>query len=119
MHLLVIGGTAFLGRHLVSLALAAGHQVTTRNRGSVDPAEQVNGEKLRADRDGDLSFLAGRTFDAVIDTCAYHPDTVHRSLKVLAGSVGTYIFISTVSAYGDFSDIGLSEESPIKYTKPG
>jgi 2'-hydroxyisoflavone reductase len=119
MRLLVIGGTVFLGRHLVSLALSAGHQVTTLNRGTLDLPEQATVERLRADREANLSLLSGRTFDAVIDTCAYHPDTVRRSLNVLAGSVGTYVFISTVSAYGDFSEIGISEKDPIKYTQPG
>ncbi len=119
MHLLIIGGTVFLGRHLVSLALSAGHQVTTLNRGTHNLAEQAAVEKLRADREGDLRCLSGRTFDAVIDTCAYHPATVRRSLKVLAGSVGTYVFISTVSVYGDFSAIGICENDPIKNTQPG
>ncbi|MDZ4834380.1 MAG: NAD-dependent epimerase/dehydratase family protein [Candidatus Melainabacteria bacterium] len=119
MRLLIIGGTVFLGRHLVSLALSAGHQVTTLNRGSVVLEEQANVEKLIADRNGDLSVLNGRTFDAVIDTCAYHPDTVYRLLSALAGAVGTYVFISTISTYGDFTEIGISEESPIKYTPPG
>lgn len=119
MRLLVIGGTVFLGRHLVSLALAAGHQVTTLNRGSVCLEEQAKVEWLMADRDADLSVLRGRTFDAVIDTCAYQPGTIHRSLSALAGAVGTYTFISTVSVFGDFSEIALSEESPIKYTQHG
>jgi 2'-hydroxyisoflavone reductase len=119
MRLLVIGGTVFFGRHLVSLALAAGHQVTTLNRGTHDLVEQVNVERLRADRENDLSVLSGRTFDVVIDTCGYHPETVRHSLNALAGSVGTYIFISTVSVYGDFSAIAISENNPIKYTQPG
>ncbi|MBK9145700.1 MAG: NAD-dependent epimerase/dehydratase family protein [Candidatus Melainabacteria bacterium] len=118
MRLLIIGGTVFLGRHLVSLAQAAGHQVTTLNRGSVYLEEQANVERLIADRNGDLSGLSGRTFDAVIDTCAYQPETVYRSLSALAGAIGNYVFISTISTYGDFSEIGLCEESPIKYTLP-
>lgn len=119
MRLLVIGGTIFLGRHLVALALAAGHKVTTLNRGSIYLEEQANVERLLADRNGDLSVLHGRTFDAVIDTCAYHPNSVNHSLSALSGKVGNYVFISTISAYGDFSEIGLSEESPIKYTQYG
>ena len=119
MRLLVIGGTVFLGRHLVALALAAGHQVTTLNRRTHDLAEQANVEKLRADREIDLSVLSGRTFDAVIDTCAYHPQTIRPSLGVLAGAVGTYVFISTISVYGDFTAIGISENDPIKYTQAG
>src|SRR5262249_38989673 len=71
------------------------------------------------DRLGDLSLLSGRIFDAVIDTCAYYPESVRRLLNVLAGSIGTYIFISTVSVYGDFSALGISENTPIKLTKPG
>lgn len=118
MRLLIIGGTIFLGRHLVSQALAAGHQVTTLNRGSVNLQEQVHVERLLADRNEDLSVLNGRSFDAVIDTCAYHPETVYRSLSTLAAHVGTYVFISTVSVYGDFTHIGISEESPIQCTPP-
>src|SRR4051812_26217094 len=119
MRLLIIGGTVFLGRHIVSAALAAGHQVTTLNRGTHNLDEQLNVEKLVADREGDLSILAGRTFDAVIDTCGYRPDVVCRSLNALKASVGTYVFISTISVYSDFSKIGINEEHPIKYTAPG
>jgi 2'-hydroxyisoflavone reductase len=120
MRLLVIGGTVFLGRHLVQLALAAGHHVTTLNRGTIDLGpEQAQVEKLFADRDVDLSVLSGRTFDAVIDTCGYHPSSVHRSLTTLRGLVGTYVFISTISVYGDFTDIGINEEHPIQYTPQG
>lgn len=119
MRLLMIGGTVFLGRHLVSLAVAAGHQVTMLNRGTRDLPEQANIERLIADRDGDLSVLAGRTFDAVIDTCGYHPEQLRRSVGALAGAVGTYIFISTISAYGDIATIGITEEAPIKNTPNG
>ncbi len=119
MRLLVIGGTVFLGRHIVMLAAAANHQVTTLNRGTHELEEQAHIEKLRADRNSDLSILSGRTFDAVIDTCAFHPETVGYSLNVLRGFIGTYIFISTVSVYGDFSAIAISEDHPITYTNPG
>lgn len=119
MRLLVIGGTVFLGRHLVSAAMAAGHQVTTLNRGTHDLPEQTNVERLTADREGDLSVLAGRTFDAVIDTCGYRPEVVCSSVRALSNSVGTYVFISTISVYGEFSAIGINEEHPIKYTQPG
>lgn len=119
MRLLIIGGTVFLGRYLVSAAMSAGHQVTTLNRGTHNLAEQANIERLWADREVDLSVLSGRTFDAVIDTCAFYPDTVRRAVHVLAGSVGTYVFISTVSVFRDLSAIAISETDPIKYTEPG
>lgn len=116
MRLLIIGGTVFLGRHLISLALDAGHHVTSLNRGTHDLPEQTNVEKLFADREGDLSNLSGRTFDAVIDTCGFRPNTVRNSLKALEGFFGTYVFISTVSVYGKFPTIGITEQDPITYT---
>jgi 2'-hydroxyisoflavone reductase len=119
VRLLVIGGTVFLGRHLVALALAAGHQVTTLNRGNHDLEEQAGVEKLIADRDVDLSVVAGRTFDVVIDTCGYRPESVAHTLQVLGASIGTYVFISTISVYGDFTTIGIDEDHPIKFTPPG
>lgn len=119
MRLLVIGGTVFLGRHIVSQALAAGHQVTTLNRGSHNLPEQAQVQRLRGDRQTDLHVLSGHVFDAVIDTCGYHPEVVRRSVSALGPSVPTYVFISTISVYGEYPTIGISEESPIKYTQPG
>ena len=81
MHILIIGGSVFLGRHLVSAALAANHQVTTLNRGTHNLPEQANVEKLIADRENDLAILSDRSFDAVIDTCGYRPEVVCRSVN--------------------------------------
>lgn len=119
MHLLVIGGTVFLGRHVVLQALAAGHKVTTLNRGKHILPEQDDVEKLIDDREMDLDVLTGRHFDAVIDTCGYRPDVVKHSAEVLKNSVSTYVFVSTISVYGEFRKLGLNETDEIKYTKTG
>ena len=119
MRLLIIGGSVFLGRHLASQAMAAGHLVTTLNRGTHNLTEQCNVERLIADRETTLDVLRGRSFDAVIDTCGYHPQIVRHSVKALKGSVGTYAFISSVSVYGEFSSIGITEQDQIRYTPPG
>ena len=73
MQILILGGTVFLGRHLVEAALARGHDVTLFNRGQHNPELFPQVEKLRGDRDGDLAALAGRRFDAAIDTSGYLP----------------------------------------------
>ncbi|RTL37692.1 MAG: NAD-dependent epimerase/dehydratase family protein [Candidatus Melainabacteria bacterium] len=122
MHLLVIGGTVFLGRHIVLEALASGHKVTTLNRGTHVLPEQENVEKLIDDREKDLDILAGRKFDAVIDVCGYKPEVVAQSAEILKNAVETYLFVSTISVYGSFEKIGLNESDPIKHTtlkKPG
>ena len=76
MKILIIGGTRFLGRHLVDAALARGHEVTLFNRGHTNPDLYPEIETIIGDRDGGLDALAGRKWDAVIDTCGYYPRIV-------------------------------------------
>jgi 2'-hydroxyisoflavone reductase len=79
MNLLIIGGTRFLGRHLVDSALARGHQITLFNRGKTDPNLFPQLETILGDRDHDIEKLSSRTWDAVIDTCGYVPRIVRES----------------------------------------
>ncbi|HKG15273.1 MAG TPA: SDR family oxidoreductase [Pyrinomonadaceae bacterium] len=102
MKLLVLGGTKFLGRHVVETALARGDEVTIFTRGlhNADLYEGV--EKLRGDRDGGLDALRGRRWDAVVDTSGYLPRVVRASAELLADAVELYVFISSMSVYADF-----------------
>jgi 2'-hydroxyisoflavone reductase len=111
MRILILGGTRFLGRHTVDVALARGHDVTLFNRGQTSPLLFPDVEKLRGDRDGDLSALEGRAFDAVVDTSGYVPRIVQRTLDAL-GDVGHYTFVSTISVYADVST-PPTESSPV------
>jgi 2'-hydroxyisoflavone reductase len=112
VRLLIIGGTRFLGRALVEDALARGHEVTLFNRGQTNPELFPEAEKIHGDRDGGLSALEGRSWDAVVDTCGYFPRVVRASAEALAGSVGRYAFISTISVYADLSE-PVDESSPL------
>lgn len=114
MKLLILGGTVFVGRHLVEAAQARGHEVTLFNRGrhNADLFPQV--EKLHGDRDGDgLDALAGRSWDAVLDTCGYVPRVVRQSAERLSGAVSRYVFISSISVYADTSASGVDENNPL------
>jgi 2'-hydroxyisoflavone reductase len=114
MRLLVLGGTQFLGRHLVEAALAEGDAVTILHRGRTNPglfAGQV--ERITADRDGGLDGLAGREWDAVVDTCGYVPRVVTASARAVADRCGHYTFVSTESVYGDVGEAGLDETAPV------
>ena len=112
MQILVLGGTQFLGRHAVDVALVRGHEVTLFNRGRTSPELFPTVEKLRGDRDGDLAALRGRSFDAVIDTSGYVPRVVTETLDAL-GDVGHYTFVSSISVYADAST-PPTEESPVE-----
>jgi 2'-hydroxyisoflavone reductase len=113
MRLLILGGTVFLGRHLVTAAVGSGHTVTTFTRGE-HPAPLPEGvEQLRGNRDSDLSALRGREWDAVIDTSGYFPRELNDSMAILAGAVGHYTFISSISAYADYTRVGMTEDAPL------
>ncbi len=111
MRLLLIGGPRFLGRAVTEAALAAGHEVTFFNRGKTNPELYPEVERLVGDRTGELDALRGRSWDAVVDTCGYLPETVRASASALADS-GTYCFVSSISVYRDFTKVN-DEESPV------
>jgi len=103
VKLLVLGGTKFLGRATVESALARGHEVTLFNRGQTNPGLFPEAEKLHGDREHDLAALDGRTWDAVVDPSGYVPGAVRASAERLVDSAGFYLFVSSLSAYGDRS----------------
>lgn len=99
MRILALGGTRFVGRHIVEAARTAGHTVTVFNRGQT-PLPWHDVEQLTGDRDtGDLDALHDREWDACIDVSAYLPKHARASAELLAGQVGHYVFISTASVY--------------------
>jgi 2'-hydroxyisoflavone reductase len=115
MKILIIGGTIFLGRHLVEAAQARGHEVTLFNRGKHNPELFPDVEKIRGDRDVETDFapLMARGFDAVVDTCGYVPRVVSQSARALAGTVQRYCFISSISVYADFTRPGIDETAAV------
>ncbi len=99
LKLLILGGTGFIGPHMVRRAIEGGHQVTLFNRGKSNADLFPNVETLTGDRDGQLDALKGRSWDVVIDNSGYVPRHVRDSARLLAPNVGRYIFISTGSVY--------------------
>lgn len=113
MKILVLGGTKFLGRHLVDAALAAAHEVTLFNRGKTNPTLFPNVETITGDRGQDIEKLSGREWDAVIDVAGYLPRIVRLSAEGLKGAVKRYVFISSISAYAGFSKVGINESDSV------
>ena len=109
MKILILGGTIFLGRHVVESALKRGHELTLFNRGKHNPDLFPELEKIKGDRDKDIGLLKNRKWDVVIDTCGYFPRSVKVSAESLKDSIEHYIFISSVSVYSDFKMVGIDE----------
>ncbi|MFE1413148.1 NAD-dependent epimerase/dehydratase family protein [Streptomyces sp. NPDC058746] len=99
-RILVIGGSRYFGKSLVTKARDAGHQVTLLNRGSGTPPPGVG--HLVADRDDEEQLreaLGPRTFDTVVDQVCYTPQQAAVARRVFAGRTGRYVMTSTMEVY--------------------
>ncbi len=113
MRILTLGGTRFVGRHIVEAARSAGHEVSVFSRGRT-PLPWDDVEHLRGDRDtGDLEALRDREWDACIDVSAYVPEVARTSAELLAGNVAHCTFISTASVYVVDPAGGMDETTPV------
>ncbi len=139
-RLLILGGTGFIGPHMVEGALARGWRVTIFNRGVREKRLEEMGrghawidkvEVLYGNRDPDkraddtdesspkgLESLRGKTFDAVIDNSCFFPRHARASAELLAGAgVKRYLFISTISVYAE-NDKANQDETAKLATMP-
>jgi 2'-hydroxyisoflavone reductase len=113
VKLLLIGGTSFMGRAAVEIAVERGHEVTVFHRGEREPDQLSPVEHIHGDRDGGIGALRGRSWDAALDTCGFVPRVVRDSARLLADAVGTYGFVSSLSALPDDTLAGANEDTSI------
>ena len=113
LHLLVIGGTSFVGRAVVTAALRRGHQVTTFNRGRTGPdvpgVRAMHGDRTDADA---LAALAEHGFDAVIDPSGQVPAHVLGAARALRKSTPFYAYVSSAAVYRDWTALPWTEAAP-------
>jgi 2'-hydroxyisoflavone reductase len=116
--MLVLGGTGFIGPHMVEYALERGHEVTLFNRGRTDPHLFPEAEKLIGDRNDDLTALEGRQWDVCMDNNANIPRWVRQSTEILKDSVQHYVYVSSLSVYSDSATVGQDETGPLMELPP-
>lgn len=112
LRLLVLGGTGFIGPHMVREALRRGHTVELFNRGRTNDDLFPDLETYIGDRDGGLDALKGGRWDVVIDNSGYVPRHVADSARLLKPLADHYVFISTISVYADFGQ-PMPEDAPV------
>jgi len=118
LKILVLGGTGLIGPPMVEYALARGHEVTLFNRGKTNTQLFPDVERIKGDRNDDLSGLEkavadGRRWDAVIDNTASIPRWVTESAGLLADAADLYLYTSSISAYADSSVPGADETAAL------
>jgi 2'-hydroxyisoflavone reductase len=118
-RLLVLGGSAYVGRAVVADARARGWDVTTYNRGTSEPPAGVralHGDRTRPDG---LAALGTEEWDVVVDTWAGAPAIVRAAARRLSGRVGAFAYISSRSVYAFPTPAGADETAEVVDADPG
>ncbi|QRV13770.1 NAD-dependent epimerase/dehydratase family protein [Haloterrigena salifodinae] len=119
---LVIGGTRFIGRHLVEELLEHGYDVTILNRGSHENpfADDDRVDRVEGDRTNEAALEAAATTvdpDAVFDCVAYQPRDVREATRIFA-DCEAYVYVSSGSAYGREDIPKREDETPLEPCTP-
>ena len=115
LNILVLGGTGFIGPHLVRHAVSRGHSVTIFTRGRHDAELPAGVTRLQGDRNGKLEALEGKTWDAVVDDSATNPDWVRQSTTLLKEAAHNYLFTSSTGVYYPYLTRRIDESTPVRY----
>jgi 2'-hydroxyisoflavone reductase len=110
MELLILGGTAFLGRQIALSAQADGHRVTCLARGSAPAPEGVTFVTADRDEDDGLEQVSGRRWDAVVDVTS-QPGHARRAVRDL--DAGHWVFVSTANVYAESPEVDRGEDAPL------
>ncbi|HWL90416.1 MAG TPA: NAD-dependent epimerase/dehydratase family protein [Actinomycetota bacterium] len=112
MKILTIGGTRFFGRAFVEEAAGRGHEVSVFHRGESEPGDLPEVVHLHGDRKAGLEILAERSWDAVLDTCAFVPREVRELAQAIGDRVGHYTLVSSLSVHPEDLPVGATEDTP-------
>src|SRR5690606_9599859 len=108
----ILGGTGYIGPHMVREALRRGHELSLFNRGRTDEDMFPDLQTFIGDRNNNLDALKGHKWDAVIDNSGYVPRHGADSARLLSDAASLYLFVSSISAYASFR-VANNEDSPL------
>lgn len=117
LNILVLGGTSFLGPHLIRYAMERGHSISIFTRGRTQPTIHKrlfdDVEHLVGDRAENLDALRGRTWDAVIDNSGGRVEWTRDSAQLLKDSVDLYLYTSSTGVYLPYLGNDITEDTEL------
>lgn len=119
LRILVLGGTGFLGPHLVHEATRRGHQLAILTRGRREPSlyeeDFARVEHLTGDRaqPNGLDAVKGRTWDVVIETSGYRHPWTRDAAQALKGKTARYLYVSSTGVYWPYRTVDIDENGPV------
>lgn len=117
LRILILGGTSFLGPHLVRYAFERGHTVSVFNRGRTVPrlhAELFDRvEHLEGDREGDLTSISTGRWDAVIDNSGQRVEWARDAAQLLKDRVRYYVYVSSTGVYLPYRTADIREDTKL------
>jgi 2'-hydroxyisoflavone reductase len=115
LNILILGGTGFIGPHLVRYAAARGHRITIFTRGRHDTELPSDVVRLQGDRaTNDYASLSGKAWDAIIDDSGNNVDWVRQSTAALKNSAPYYMFTSSTGVFYPYLTRGVDERTPVR-----
>lgn len=120
-RILFLGGTGFIGPHIIHAALARGHEVAMMNRGQREPNQNVEDfskvEAIRGDRTRPDAYaaLAGKKWDIVIDT-ATNLAWTREAVAALKGAAGRFMYVSSTGVFLPYRTVDIPEDGPVLLT---
>lgn len=119
LRILILGGTGFVGPHLVHVAVQRGHHVAMLNRGRREPtvfeADFAKVQAFEGDRATPTGYdaLKGTTWDVVIETSGYRHTWTQEAAQFFKASAGRYLYISSTGVYWPYHQVDLAENGRV------
>jgi len=113
MKILILGGTRFMGSFLAEQLLERGDDLTLVHRGQTQVHAFDGARHVLLDRADGHAAIPRESWDVVVDVSGYVPGQVYDAVRHLEASAARYVFVSSISAYADVAQPGVTESAPL------